>query len=180
MVTWADVKARWSQGWQALSQAASDTWSRAIHDDPGAFTGHVAAFQDQLAQTRATLDRMRNMVPNLYAPSRRYALSSAIGKHLDMALEVSPQTLTAYYRAMIARLDRQVVLSNLQVPALFVIGREDQAVPWQEALAQSVLPQQAMVELLEDTGHTSMHECPERLSGILNNFCQYVWQGKNP
>jgi hypothetical protein len=64
VVTWADVKARWSQGWQALSQAASDTWSRAIHDDPGAFTGHVAAFQDQLSQTRATLDRMRNLVPN--------------------------------------------------------------------------------------------------------------------
>lgn len=123
---------------------------------------------------------LRNMVPNLYAPSRRDALSSAIGKHLDMALEVSPPTLTAYYRAMIARPDRQLVLSNLQVPGLFVIGREDQAVPWQEALAQSILPQQAMVELLEDTGHTSMLECPERLSGILNNFCQYVWQGKNP
>ena len=64
MVSWADVRSRWSQGWQALSKAASDTWSRAIHDDPGSFSGHVAAFQDQLAQTRATLDRMRNLVPN--------------------------------------------------------------------------------------------------------------------
>lgn len=63
-MTWADIQARWSQGWRALSQAASDAWSAAIHADPAAFSGHVVAFQDQLAQTRATLDRMRTLVPS--------------------------------------------------------------------------------------------------------------------
>jgi len=123
---------------------------------------------------------LRNMVPNLYAPSRRDELASVINRHLDMALSVPPSTLIAYYRAMIARPDRQDVLRMLQVPVLLVMGREDQAVPWQESMVQSVLPQQAMVELLGNTGHTGMHEYPGQLSEILNNFCQYVWQGKIP
>jgi hypothetical protein len=63
-MSWASIKARWSQGWSALAQSARSTWDAAIHQDPGAFSGHVVAFQRELAQTRAALDRMKAVVPN--------------------------------------------------------------------------------------------------------------------
>ena len=62
-MSWGSIKARWSQGWSALAQTARSTWDAAIQRDPGAFVGHVMAFQTELAQTRAALDRMKALVP---------------------------------------------------------------------------------------------------------------------
>ena len=91
-----------------------------------------------------------------------------------MALEISSDSLVAYYNAMINRPDRTQILKNNNLPVLFVIGKEDNAIPYKDMLAQSIMTRISSIELFEDTGHTSMLEMPEKVNETLNNFCKYV------
>lgn len=62
--TWSDIRAAWSEGWQALAEEAVLLYASAIEADPGVYAGHVSAFQAELATSRATLDRLRTKLPN--------------------------------------------------------------------------------------------------------------------
>ncbi|MBK7689856.1 MAG: alpha/beta hydrolase [Bacteroidetes bacterium] len=121
---------------------------------------------------------LRAMIPNLYSPQSLADLPSEVAFHLTLALQLSSDSLVAYYEAMIQRPDRTSILRNNKLPVLFVIGKEDNAIPYQDILAQSTLPDISCIEMLENIGHTSMLECHERLDSIINNFCIYVLDSK--
>src|SRR5690606_13107724 len=59
MSTWADIKAAWSQGWRNLAEQASRRFSAAVSSQPSAYADRVAAFQSELATSRASLDRIK-------------------------------------------------------------------------------------------------------------------------
>jgi pimeloyl-ACP methyl ester carboxylesterase len=121
---------------------------------------------------------LQAMVPNLYSEQSREQLSKEVAFHLTMALEISSDTLIAYYQAMMERTDKAQVLKDNKIPVLFVIGKEDNAINYKDMLMQSTLPEISSIEMLIDIGHTSMLECPQKLNSILNNFCIYVFDNK--
>jgi len=123
---------------------------------------------------------LRTMIPNLYAAGVSDRIAEEMRRHLDMALSVSPETLIAYYRAMIARPDRSDILRKAMCPVLFVCGLQDNAVPYRQVLSQAHLPVVSMLELLPEAGHTGMLETPERMNSILISYCKYVWDSKMP
>jgi pimeloyl-ACP methyl ester carboxylesterase len=86
-------------------------------------------------------------------------------------------TLTAYYEAMIARPDRTDVLRSSKVPVLFIIGTEDKAVPMDDMLQQSHLPQVAYVHIHANTAHMSMLEDADSLGNELLNFINQTTNG---
>ncbi len=121
---------------------------------------------------------LRAMIPNLYSPQSLSSLPNEMNFHLTMAMELSSDTLVAYYEAMIVRPDRTHILKGNKKAVLFVIGKDDNAVNYQDMLAQSSMPEVSCIEMLENVGHTSMLECPDRLNTIINNFCRYVLDSK--
>lgn len=123
---------------------------------------------------------LRAMVPNLYAEASHVKVASEMNRHLTIALNLSSITLINYYKAMIARTDKTHVLESFRKPVLFMIGKQDNAVPYKDVLSQSAIASQSMVHLKNDLGHTSMLEAPEILNSILNSFCEYVYEGKLP
>ncbi len=151
---------------------------------------HSSAFEDDEAKKenrRKSIKLIQNngkevflkaMIPNLYSQQSTITKQEALHFHLSMALTLSSESLAAYYTAMINRVDTTTQLKNTKLPVLFVIGKEDQAIPYKDALQQSLMPHVSSVELLEDIGHTSMLECPEKLNVILNKFCKYVLDNK--
>jgi pimeloyl-ACP methyl ester carboxylesterase len=93
-----------------------------------------------------------------------------------MALNISIKALVGYYQAMINRTDKRQVLKSSIVPVLFVIGKKDNAIPYQQMIEQARMPTIAKVEILEKVGHTSMYENKKELNSIINNFCLYVFR----
>lgn len=64
MTSWADIKAAWSDGWNDLEQRGIAAYRSTIEADPMAFSDRVVAFMNELALSRAALDRMRAKLPS--------------------------------------------------------------------------------------------------------------------
>ena len=71
---------------------------------------------------------------------------------------------------MLLRPDRRSVLKSNPLPVLFVMGTEDMAAPLEEVLQQTHLPNKSYIHVLQDVGHMSMLEAPERLASFLLDF----------
>ena len=75
---------------------------------------------------------------------------------------------------MIERPDRTEVLSKSTVPLLFIIGKEDQAIPPDDSLKQCHLPEKSYIHMLFRSGHMGMLEEPEKTNYVLDEFLSDV------
>jgi pimeloyl-ACP methyl ester carboxylesterase len=117
---------------------------------------------------------IRQSTPNLFAADTRSSSPDLIGDMTRRYSGFSPDALVHYYEAMIRRPDRTAVLERSKVPVLFVIGRQDQAVPPGQALQQTHIPSLSHIHILNDSGHLGMLEEPDRSSSILQSFLNFV------
>ncbi len=117
---------------------------------------------------------LKAMIPNLYSESSKKTKQDEMAEHLTNALQISSDSLQAYYMAMINRPSRISVLQKTPLPVQFVIGTEDNAVPFSQSLQQSAIPKMAKVDILRDIGHSGMVESPAQLNAMLNSFLKYV------
>lgn len=88
----------------------------------------------------------------------------------ERATKYPAETLITSTEAMIRRKDRATILSGLDVPVLFIIGKEDGAIPLELSLKQTHLPDIAEICLLDDTGHMGMLEKPDETLKVIQEF----------
>ena len=91
---------------------------------------------------------------------------------MDRYSSFNPLALAAYYRAMINRPDRTAVLQTFNKPILFIIGKNDKAIPFEDSMKQCHIPQLAAVQILEKTAHMGMWEEKEKSMLGLLSFLQ--------
>jgi pimeloyl-ACP methyl ester carboxylesterase len=113
---------------------------------------------------------LRTSIPNLYSTASKVSHPELIESHLLTSHRFSDAALITYYESMIARPDRTAVLRDTIVPVLFVLGREDSAIPLIDGLQQCHLPLQSHVHLLEESGHMGMVEEAAKTNACLNSF----------
>ncbi|GAB4092646.1 alpha/beta fold hydrolase [Flaviaesturariibacter terrae] len=119
---------------------------------------------------------LRTSTAALYAEETRRDRPGLLEKHLAEATQISDDALIGYYEAMIQRPDRAHLLRNAQIPVLFVLGRQDNAVSLADGLAQCHMPRLSQVYLLESAGHMGMRECPEQANEHLRTYVRLVNQ----
>jgi pimeloyl-ACP methyl ester carboxylesterase len=107
---------------------------------------------------------LKTSIPNLFAEKTKNEKPELISALFDIAKDISANALIQYYEAMILRPDRTAVLRTFTKPVLFIIGKEDNAVPFQASLEQCHIPAISSVQIL-DSGHMGMWE-EEALSGF--------------
>lgn len=117
---------------------------------------------------------LQTTIPNLYAPETKENKSDLVQTHINGVKGASGEALIAYYRAMMARPDRTMLLQQNKIPFLFVLGKHDTAVPLADGLAQAHLPQIAQVGLLEQSGHMGMVEQPDQSNELLQAFLALI------
>jgi pimeloyl-ACP methyl ester carboxylesterase len=113
---------------------------------------------------------LETAIPNLYSSSTKTYHEELLAEHKRSVQSFTPEALIAYYEGMIKRPDRTKVLMNSKLPVLFIMGREDQAVPIEDGLKQCHLPAISYVEILENSGHMGMVEEKEAANKILAGF----------
>lgn len=120
----------------------------------------------------------RQMLPSMFAAVFRNQQAARIDNYIQQALaSASAEGCIAYYEAMIARPDRTEVLKTIKVPVLFFIGKEDQAVPLDNALPQVTMPAIASIHIFDQVGHIGLWEVYEESNLILHHFvafCQHL------
>lgn len=113
---------------------------------------------------------LHEFYPNLFAPAFAEQHPQLIQQLVDRGMQYDVAGIIAAFEALIKRPDRSAVLRGLQVPVLFIIGKQDNAVPYRQSLQQAHLPQVAEVQVLTEVGHMGMYEAKEQCRQIVRNF----------
>ena len=119
---------------------------------------------------------IRQSIPNLFSETSRKENPGLITGLTDRYANLDPDSLIQYYEAMIKRPDRTSVLANFAGPVLFIMGRHDNAVPFEQSLRQSHLPALSHIHILENAGHVGMLEDSAGSNQALHGFLQFVIQ----
>lgn len=107
---------------------------------------------------------------NLFGEKFLRENKAAVDKMKAAAGKYPAETVISGLRAMLERPDRSHVLQTCRQPVLFILGKEDKAIPYMKSLAQCGYPAIADVHILENAGHMGMIEEPEKTLGIVAEF----------
>ena len=116
---------------------------------------------------------VKQLFPNLFVPNYAKSNSFLIDKLTYNAANYQPGSIVDALAAMKNRPDRSVVLTKFPKPVLFIIGREDKAVPEEASIAQTHLPNLASIHMLEKVGHMGMFEARKQTQRIIKGFVQF-------
>ncbi|MEM7105286.1 MAG: alpha/beta hydrolase [Bacteroidota bacterium] len=116
---------------------------------------------------------VRQLVPKLFGEKARDKFSSTIDKMIQRGIEAGQEGLIEALKAMQNRPDRSKVLAKASVPVLFVIGKEDELVPWEYSSNQTPLPKVASIHILEGIGHAGMHEAKAETQEMVGSFLEF-------
>ena len=119
---------------------------------------------------------IRGMIPGLFSEQFKNGHPEIIQERIEEGLKLPPESLIAFYNAMIDRPERLEVLRSAHFPIQWILGREDTTIPWQPCLQQSSLPVVSFVRLYDECGHMGMLEQKELLQKDLLMFVEYCLQ----
>ncbi|MBK7098826.1 MAG: alpha/beta hydrolase [Sphingobacteriales bacterium] len=113
---------------------------------------------------------LKSITPNLFSETTKNNNPDLVIQTMNNIPAFSDESVIAYYKAMMARRNRTNVLETSLVPVLFVIGKGDSLIPYQDALHLSTLPDKSYIYTLQNSGHLSMLEEPEESNKALKEF----------
>jgi pimeloyl-ACP methyl ester carboxylesterase len=115
---------------------------------------------------------LKTSIPTLFYDAEKS--KSAISSLVEKGKNILPGVLIQQYNAMIERENTLTVLERFPNPILMVIGEHDKAIPFDQSLQQTHLPQTAYIHILRHSGHMGMKEETEKVNKILAEFLQSV------
>ncbi len=118
---------------------------------------------------------LKTAIPNLYGNATKENEPELINQHVESAQSFSKEALIAYYQSMIKRPDRSSVINATILPVLFILGKHDTTIPFHDGLQQSHLPMWSYVHILEESGHMSMIEEPEKLNSFITSYISSIY-----
>jgi len=116
---------------------------------------------------------IRQTVPNMFSPVTKSRQPELIEELVQMGMLCRVEALIAYYEAMIHRPERKAVLQKIDTPVLFVIGKDDNAVPMDSVLPQVTLPNRSSIHIFEESGHMGMWEKADACTLALQHFMEF-------
>lgn len=111
-----------------------------------------------------------DFITNLFDESKREHLAQDIKELRDQCLETREEGILAAQRGMKVRTSRINTLARLQVPVLFIYGKNDTRIPVEEGLSQAMMPARSEVLLLDGVAHMSFMEERDYVKRRLYDF----------
>ena len=117
---------------------------------------------------------LKTVTINLFSEQTQKEKPELITQLLNISKDISPEALIQYYKAMILRPGRTLVLESFSKPILFICGKYDTVVPLEDSLKQSQIPGVTYLRILKHSGHLGMWEEPKLSSSYLEEFLSAV------
>jgi pimeloyl-ACP methyl ester carboxylesterase len=165
-----------------ITLAFADAWPERLRSF-GLF--HSTAFADneekktarrrgiEFIQQNGPAKFLAQSIPNLFSERTKKEQPELVGKLLARFTNFIGQSLVNYYQAMMVRPDRTHVLKNFPRPVLFIMGKHDTAVPYEQGLQQCYMPGLSYIHTLEHSGHMGMWEEPVRSNDLVDAFLMH-------
>jgi pimeloyl-ACP methyl ester carboxylesterase len=113
---------------------------------------------------------IRQFIPDLFAEINLVRLANVISSLQEMAAEVSVEGVVASLEAMRGRSGSIELLQTIDIPVLYIGGKDDSRIPAQKIMSQALLPPHAEVLMLSNVGHMGFVEAPEKTLYVLRDF----------
>ncbi|MBI3501493.1 MAG: alpha/beta hydrolase [Bacteroidetes bacterium] len=111
-----------------------------------------------------------DLIPKLFAKENISILQDEVTKAKQIALQTPKEGIVAALKGMKERPSREMVLKNAKFPVLFIIGKQDVILAWENLLLLAGLPRKSFQLVLEHTGHMGFYEAPEETFKALRKF----------
>jgi pimeloyl-ACP methyl ester carboxylesterase len=128
----------------------------------------------QFIRNHGSYEFLQQSLPNLFSESFRMHNRGLVNEMIAQYSEFDKESLIIYYEKMMARPDKTAFLKNTGKPILFIIGQQDNAVPFDQSLQQCHLPQLSYIHILKNTGHMGMWEEQEKTNSSIASFLSDV------
>lgn len=113
---------------------------------------------------------IKQFIPDLFDQKHVSEYSEAIQKLQEIAGLMSPEAIIAAISGMRDRPNQLQYLLFTEIPVLFIIGKQDSRMPYNQLIAQAVIPSHSEIVLLEDVGHMGYIEAPDKTLQALKHF----------
>jgi pimeloyl-ACP methyl ester carboxylesterase len=142
--------------------------TRATVDTPQAIVKRRAAISKILAGGRNAL--LDELLPSIIGPSALEREPEILPRVRAMAETVPDHVLIGCLEGMIARPDSGDLLEELDIPALVMVGAEDELLPATEARELADALPQGRLKVVAGAGHTPSLEQPDETGDVLAVF----------
>ena len=124
----------------------------------------------EFIRQHGTFEFLKSTTPNLFSPFSKEQKHALIDEFIRSLSNFSAAALVSYYEAMMQRPDNTLLLKTTVLPILFVLGEYDNAVPLQDGLRLSHLPEKSYIHILHQSGHMGMLEEEDKSNHLLKKF----------
>lgn len=117
---------------------------------------------------------LEESLPMLVGKTTKQRRGMVLGRVRGLVQAAPPPAVAWAQRAMAARPDSFGTLRSLGVPALVVVGDEDELTPPSDAEAMAEAIPEAKLTVIEKAGHLSAIEQPEPFNRVVAEFVQSI------
>lgn len=115
---------------------------------------------------------VKNFFAKLFAPENILTLKEKIERLRKNAEKIPRQNIVNALEGMKNRRDRRFVIKNASYPILFLIGKQDEVIPYKPLLDQAKLGKEVSVVLLENAGHMGFYEDEKACLKAIKSFAR--------
>jgi len=148
-----------------------------FHSQPNADTQEKQKGRNKaidFVQKHGSEPYFKGLMPLLFAKDYVENKETVVQKLIEYASQIPAKGVIYQLQAMRDRPDNRAVLVNSKVPVCFIIGEEDIAVPAENSLNQTFLPNTGDIHILPNVGHMGMFEAQLKTVGIIKRFIAFV------
>lgn len=122
---------------------------------------------------------VKQLIPSLFADNFARSNAFLLEKLIYRASHFPSEGIIAAQKAMAERQDETETLKSLAVPALFIIGKQDSAIPVDQNQEQAHLPEVASIHILEKAGHMGQFEARKETQRYVRQFVAFCEEKAN-
>ncbi len=113
-------------------------------------------------------------IPIAFATDNLEKFSEQVNNAKEIARDIPGEGIVAVLNGMIKRPDRSDILARTSLPFLWILGRKDNYIPYEEIVKKIRLPQLGKLITLENSGHMGFMEEKKKsldaIQGFLNRY----------
>jgi pimeloyl-ACP methyl ester carboxylesterase len=120
-------------------------------------------------------DFISHFIPDLFTPQNQQLLAKEIEQMQSEARLMTKDSVIASLEGMRRRTDKVKLLSQLNVPVFFIIGKQDPRNPLEKMYSQIGLPKHVEVLILENVAHMGYLESYSVCQRFIDHFIGTCW-----
>lgn len=118
------------------------------------------------------------LIPKLFSPENLGILKEKVALAKKIAFKTPKEGIVAALKGMKERPSTELVLKNSNHPVLFIIGKKDVLLAWENLLLLTSLPSKSYHIVLEHAGHMGFYEAPEETYQSISKFSRMCFKEK--